>query len=125
MALRGSRKLDFAPRLSRTRAAMADEHDDAVGSIFPVPPPFYKHFTAENLARLKALRENVQLEDSGAATSETAAERSQRILDLPPELRYLVPPSPPTDGKWRNFGGNYDVSSSCLHLYHPKLTTNS
>ena len=91
---------------------MADEHDDALGSILPVPPPFYKHFTVGNLARLKELKENAQAGDASAKISESATETSQRILDLPPELRYLIPPSPPADGKWRNFGGNYDVSST-------------
>ncbi|KAJ9640483.1 Mediator of RNA polymerase II transcription subunit 7 [Coniosporium tulheliwenetii] len=89
---------------------MADEQDEGIGSTFPVPPPFCKHFTTDNLARLKELRENAQGEGSGAETSEPGTSSLRRVLDLPPELRFLIPPEPPTDGKWRNFGGQYDLS---------------
>ncbi len=99
---------------------MADEQDEGIGSIFPVPPPFYKHFTTDNLARLKEFRENAQADGPSTETSEPATSGLQRILDLPPELRFLVPPEPPTDGKWRNFGGQYDVSQP-----GPSLTVNA
>jgi mediator of RNA polymerase II transcription subunit 7 len=68
-------------------------------TIFPPPPPFYKHFTAQNLERLTELKER-QSEIPGLSSA---------ILDLPPELRYLVPPEPPADGSYRSFGETVDV----------------
>lgn len=71
-------------------------------SIFPPPPPFYKDFTAANVQRLQEFKDTQTTGDNAAATSSS-------ILDLPPELRLLVPPEPPTDGKFRFFGANIDV----------------
>ena len=60
----------------------------------PPPPPYYKHFTEKNLQRLKDLTEAA--EDGETATT--------TLLDLPPELRCLLPPEPPEDGIVTNFG---------------------
>ena len=63
----------------------------------PNPPNFYKQFTTENLTRFDELKE-AQDGDTSTAT---------QLLDLPPELRYLVPPEPPSDdGAYRLFGTN-------------------
>lgn len=60
----------------------------------PNPPNFYKLFTSENLTRLDELEKE----------HETSTNASQ-LLDLPPELRYLVPPEPPqNDDPYRLFG---------------------
>lgn len=60
----------------------------------PNPPNFYKQFTNENVARLEQLR-----------AESTTTSPSQPLLNLPPELRYLVPPAPPSDdGDYRLFG---------------------
>ena len=64
-------------------------------SAFPAPPPFYKHFTPDNLLRVK------ELQDSGQ--------------DIPPELRPLLPPAPPEEGTYHSFGDPYHVRS----LYTP------
>ena len=59
----------------------------------PNTPNFYKQFTNDNLTRLEELKKSQE------ATS------SQSLLNLPPELRYLIPPEPPADdGDYRSFG---------------------
>ncbi|OAL52533.1 mediator of RNA polymerase II transcription subunit 7 [Pyrenochaeta sp. DS3sAY3a] len=79
---------------------MADhqqQHDeDLVLSFFPDPPPFYKHFTPENLERLKDIEQQAPDagDDKGALPPKLSAEQ---ILALPTELRYLIPPEPPAD----------------------------
>ncbi|XPS73143.1 Mediator of RNA polymerase II transcription subunit 7 [Ascochyta lentis] len=50
-------------------------------NYFPDPPPFYKHFTAENLERLAVIKR----------------EEPVKKLDLDVHLRYLTPPPPPGD----------------------------
>ena len=52
----------------------------AISAAFPAPPPFYKSFTSSNLARLSSLQDS---------------NPSLTLLDLPPELRNLLPPPPP------------------------------
>jgi hypothetical protein len=89
---------------------MADEGTAA--AIFPPPPPFYKQFTASNLARLK------ELKDAQTATDGAPAGQSS-LLDLPPELRCLVPPEAPADGIYRSFGEEVDVRTA-NHRYLPK-----
>jgi mediator of RNA polymerase II transcription subunit 7 len=65
----------------------------------PNPPNFYKQFTTANLERLE------QWKKEHASSSSTAAEGiTSQILRLPPELRYLVPPEPPSSGDYRLFG---------------------
>ena len=72
---------------------MAAAPEPELSSFFPNPPPFYKHFTAENQERLKQ-------------TTDDATQLSpEQLLSLPTELRYLVPPEPPADDdEYRVFG---------------------
>lgn len=63
----------------------------AIAAPFPTPPPFWKHFTKENVARAKQLRH---------ADDETSVDD---------ELRYLIPPPPPKDGKYTSFGRPIDL----------------
>ena len=78
-------------------------------AAFPAPPPFYKHFTRANLDRLDELRggQDSTQDTDGAPAPPSAA--SQTPADLPPELRYLVPPAPPESGSYRCFGDYYFV----------------
>src|SRR5690349_118383 len=50
----------------------------------PNPPNFYRQFTDANITRLEDLKNG-----NGSATT------AQQLLNLPPELRYLIPPEPP------------------------------
>lgn len=76
------------------------EDEDIVLSFFPDPPPFYKHFTPENLARLRQIESDAGLHDNNDDSSSTAPGTKlspEQILALPAELRYLIPPEPPAD----------------------------
>jgi hypothetical protein len=69
---------------------MADLEDKGTFSEhYPAPPPFWRKFTEANLASLKDIRETGE--------------------EVPEELRALVPPPAPTDGKYRSFGANWNV----------------
>lgn len=83
------------------------EEGQSLSAYFPPPPPFYKHFTTKNLERLEELKAS-----ANAESSENTGLTKQQILELPPELRYLIPPEPPVDGKCRSFGDEVDVSKS-------------
>lgn len=79
------------------------EDEDIVLSFFPDPPPFYKHFTPENLARLREIESEAGLRDNNddptnlSSTTTGAKLSPEQILVLPTELRYLIPPEPPAD----------------------------
>jgi hypothetical protein len=60
----------------------------------PAPPPFWKSFTQTNLDRLREIQ----------AKDET----------VPSDLQMLVPPPLPEDGKYRSFGGSFDVRAAFL-----------
>lgn len=70
----------------------------AVAAAFPNPPPYHTHFTKENLKRLSDARKSG---DAGDSLNPQA---------LSEELRYLLPPEPPADGKYKSFGVHHDVS---------------
>ncbi|KAI4118151.1 MAG: hypothetical protein LQ345_001737 [Seirophora villosa] len=69
----------------------------AISAAFPAPPPFYKSFTPANLARLSELQQ-----ENPSLTSD----------DLPPDLRNLLPPSPPPPGhQYRAFNETHPNSA--------------
>lgn len=70
-------------------AQPAPEDEDVLTSYFPNPPPFYKHFTPKNLDALSQFK---SAQDIDANTPLT----TPQLLQLPTELRYLVPPAPPS-----------------------------
>lgn len=76
-------------------------------AAFPAPPSFWQAFTPENLEQISKLRSSTSTSKADNASSIPA-----RILDLPPELRYLQPPEPPVEGVYRCFGDVYNV---CFH----------
>ena len=90
-----------------------DEDEAQLSTTFPQPPPFYKHFTSQNLEHLKEFQESTNSKTQGVNPSETLGLTSPRLLKLPPELRYLIPPEPPADGKYRSFGLPQNV---CLSI---------
>lgn len=99
---------------------MAEDGSGGLENFFPPPPPFYKYFTAKNIDRLKKLQESAQAQgDETEQESAGSGLTKQQILNLPSELRYLIPPEVPADGKYRSFGEWHDVGASedCfLHL---------
>jgi len=87
---------------------MAVERQTAgITAAFPAPPPFYRHFTEENLARFAELQG-----DAATTLSKTDGESQKltSVLNLPPELRFLQPPSPPPNGRYRCFGEDHEIS---------------
>lgn len=85
---------------------------------FPVPPPFYKHFTKDNIAQLRQIRKQ-KAGSQATENAEDSTSQQNKDLDtasLPADLRYLAPPPPPADGKWRTFGAQHD-----LHAPDPSL----
>ena len=82
---------------------MEEPQNNALTATFPTPPPFYQYFTPENISRIAELR----AQETQSHSENTNA--TIRILDLPAELRYLQPPEPPSDRRYRCFGDVYNV----------------
>ncbi|KAG7007618.1 mediator of RNA polymerase II transcription subunit 7 [Physcia stellaris] len=97
---------------------MADQQQSVtISSAFPAPPPFYKHFTTENLARLETIKSSKQ--PAGEEISLDAPVKSPPPVDitsLPSELRYLIPPSPPT-GEYRSFNNIHGTRSTRAEIF--------
>ena len=82
---------------------MADQTQQrAQATAFPTPPPFFKHFTKQNVTKMRQIRKE-------AASNNDDMD----VASLPPELGYLMPPEPPADGRYKSFGAQHDV---CLVL---------
>ncbi|QIX01409.1 hypothetical protein AMS68_006926 [Peltaster fructicola] len=75
--------------------------DKQQATTFPTPPPFYKHFTSTNLHRSQQQKQQQSIE----------APEPPAAIDVPAELRYLVPPQPPADGRWKTFGYQHDLNA--------------
>jgi mediator of RNA polymerase II transcription subunit 7 len=81
---------------------MADEEPRSLASTFPNPPPFWKDFTPDKIARIEEIRKS-HIEANGGD------ELTVRVPGLPEELINLQPPAEPEDGRWRVFGDQYMV----------------
>ena len=88
----------------------------AVSAAFPAPPPFYKHFTPENLARLQEIQSSAASQEGPTTEDTTNAVSSLDLAALPLELRYLIPPLPPT-GQYRSLNTVEDVWAFILWRY--------
>lgn len=65
-------------------------NEDLISSLYPPPPPYVKFFTSENLNEL-ALWNQKKIDNSDQ--------------ELPPgELKFLVPPKPPSGTHYRGYG---------------------
>lgn len=78
----------------------------SLASTFPNPPPFWKDFTPDRVARIEDLR-SAHAEDTNNEAGAGAA--LVRLPDLPEDLARLQPPPEPADGRWRVFGDQYMV----------------
>jgi len=83
-------------------STMAEQQPSATKALWPAPPPFYKHFTKQNIGLLRQIRKDHA--SHTAQKNEDGSTQDIDILSLPHELRYLIPPAPPADNKWRAFG---------------------
>lgn len=84
---------------------MADANEQrAVATAFAPPPPLWKHFTRDNLDKFDQIKTEASKEKDGQPAGEKKWSPAElRALDLPPELRFLVPPEIPT-GEYTVFG---------------------
>ncbi|KAK2809492.1 hypothetical protein FQN50_003760 [Emmonsiellopsis sp. PD_5] len=94
---------------------MADTGKQKVTAAFPPPPPFWKHFTSQNLQKLEEYKEEQKDKLDGIPKKEWTPE-ALHMLELPAELRYLVPPKAPTTGSYSLFGESQTVSISLPSL---------
>lgn len=97
---------------------MASQQQHPIAAPFPAPPPFYHHFTKQNLERLRRLQKaNEQTPHTNGDSTPSQQKPSSTILDLPPELRYLLPPPlPAPESTYRSFGSSISLSAPELSL---------
>lgn len=91
---------------------MADESQQrAVATAFAPPPPLWKHFTRQNIDKLEQVKaEASKSEDGRLHKNKQWSAAELRALELPSELRYLVPPDIP-EGPYSVFGELQTVRS--------------
>ncbi|CAI7574246.1 unnamed protein product [Penicillium palitans] len=96
---------------------MADESQQrAVNTAFAPPPPLWKHFTRENIDKVEQIKAEASKKEDGRPNKNkqwSAAEL--RALELPSELRYLVPPDIP-EGQYSVFGELQTMSTTLPSL---------
>ncbi|KAF2971556.1 hypothetical protein GQX73_g1967 [Xylaria multiplex] len=88
-----------------------DEEPQQIASTWPPPPPFWKEFTPDNVARIEDLRKEAA-ESSGIQNSSNI----RLGPGLPRELRNLQPPPEPENGEWRVFGDRYALKDELPQL---------
>lgn len=87
---------------------MSDQQQQRnVSAAFPAPPPFWKHFTPSNVAKLEEIK--AASEYSEASSKKRWTPEKLRALEVPQELRYLIPPPPPVEGALELFGEQMNV----------------
>ncbi|KAJ5172041.1 Mediator complex subunit Med7 [Penicillium capsulatum] len=96
---------------------MADAQQRAVTTAFAPPPPLWKHFTRENLDKLDQIKTEASRDrdDGRAHRTKEWSPAELRALDVPPELRFLVPPEIPS-GEYSVFGELQTLSTSLPSL---------
>ncbi|XXG95362.1 hypothetical protein Hte_001624 [Hypoxylon texense] len=93
-----------------------EEEQPQVSSTWPSPPPFWRSFTPDNLARINELRKQ-QADGDGDGDGNVAEDVSKvRLRNLPRELRNLQPPLEPADGAWKVFGDTYKLEDELPRL---------
>lgn len=95
---------------------MADGQQRALTTAFAPPPPLWKHFTPDNLKKLEQIKKEASKGEDGKPQKKKWTAAELRSLDLPPELRLLVPPDIPTSGQYSVFGEVQNVSTTDLSL---------
>lgn len=94
------------------------EQGAQASAAYPRPPPFYQHFTPHNLAQLETIRKD-KFEDDDRDGVDAPRLKPE---DVPPELRCLVPPEPPTSGIYTSFGERRNVRPATRSLCGTLLT---
>ena len=76
----------------------------SLATAFAPPPPLWKHFTPDNLKKLEVIKKEASKGEDGKPQRKKWSPSELRALDLPPELRFLVPPAIPSSGHYSVFG---------------------
>ena len=87
-----------------------------IPTAFAPPPPLWKHFSADNTKRLEEIKKEASKGEDGKQEPKKWTPAELRSLELPPELRYLVPPEIPTLGHYSVFD---ELQNVCLRLSSP------
>ncbi|CAI7623589.1 unnamed protein product [Penicillium pancosmium] len=83
---------------------MDDPQQPAVTAAFAPPPPLWKHFTRENRNKLEEIKKEASKGTNGEPVRDKKWSPAElRELEVPAELRCLVPPEIPT-GEYSVFG---------------------
>ncbi|KAG8628939.1 hypothetical protein KVT40_002804 [Elsinoe batatas] len=94
---------------------MADQGQaPPIAAPFPNPPPYWKHFTKQNLSRLREHEKSQSMVNGDGVTIDSTP--------LPEDLRYLVPPEPPADEKYKSFGVQLDLNQPDISLAAAGIT---
>ncbi|ODM17279.1 Mediator of RNA polymerase II transcription subunit 7 [Aspergillus cristatus] len=88
----------------------------ALTTAFAPPPPLWKHFNTDNIKRLEEIKKEASKGENGKIQAKKWTPTELRALDLPPELRYLVPPEIPTTGHYSVFGELQNLSTALPSL---------
>ncbi|CAG8947491.1 unnamed protein product [Penicillium salamii] len=96
---------------------MADENQQrVVNAAFAPPPPLWKHFTPENIKKLDQIKTEASKGEDGRPNKKKEwSAPDLRALELPSELRYLVPPDIP-EGQYSVFGELQALSTALPSL---------
>lgn len=68
--------------------------EELITSLYPLPPPYYKFFTADNVEKYKRLQES---------------QDNEAMNDLPGELRFHKPPPIPSCQQYRGYGSVWSL----------------
>ncbi|PYI05394.1 mediator of RNA polymerase II transcription subunit 7 [Aspergillus sclerotiicarbonarius CBS 121057] len=89
---------------------------------FAPPPPLWKHFTPDNLKKLEEIKKEASKGEDGKPQRRKWSPAELRALDLPPELRFLVPPEIPSSGHYSVFGELQNLSTALPSLKDQGIT---
>lgn len=90
---------------------MAEQNQARIlSAAFPTPPPFHKYFTKQNISKLRQARKEAVAQ--GESSRDEISNSDDDLSTLQSELRHLIPPEPPADGRYKSFGIQHDVSVS-------------
>ncbi|KAF5856957.1 Mediator of RNA polymerase II transcription subunit 7 [Aspergillus alliaceus] len=101
---------------------MADTGQQRPLTAFAPPPPLWKHFTPNNLKKLEEIKKSASKGENGKPQKRNWTPTELRALDLPPELRFLVPPEIPKSGHYSVFGELQSLSTALPSLKDQGIT---
>ncbi|KAE8356960.1 mediator of RNA polymerase II transcription subunit 7 [Aspergillus coremiiformis] len=101
---------------------MADAGQQRPLTAFAPPPPLWKHFTPDNLKKLEGIKKDASKAEDGKPRKKQWTPTELQALDLPTELRFLVPPEIPKSGHYSVFGELQSLSTALPSLKDQGIT---